>query len=180
MVAKKYFYVLSIIALGFALSGCFGVELALLGAQAVSMTPEKKPAEITPEQQQKVLPANYSITWKSLVDSIKELDLPIINANKQDGQLITDYMPIKKEVFGKQILFAGFAERVDTGRYKLNISLENLSDRTTKVRVKPIIEKYVQYPHSSSVKPQWKIEDSTGVIENVIFQKINEKISGKK
>lgn len=151
------------------MSGIQALEVAKLGGEAVSMAPESRKGAVAKEQE-KVFYSDMEKSWKIVVQSLTELNVPILNSNKSDGLMVTDYVPIGEKVFGEKVLYKGFAERVETGRYKLNISLSAFEDGKVKVSVRPTIEKYVQYPHSSSMKPEWKPQESNGVIERGIFK----------
>lgn len=78
--------------------------------------------------------------------------------------------PFHYKAFGEKVLFKEFAESVETGRYKLNVSLTPVDGGKTKLWVRPTIEKYVQYPNSQSMKPVWKPQESNGVIERAVFK----------
>jgi hypothetical protein len=180
MAARRIFFFMGIICLGLALQyGCMGLEVAMLGAQAVSMTPDRTAGATGKDQQERIFSTEYEKTWKLAVQSMTELNIPILTSNKSDGLMVTDYVPIKEKAFGEKVLYKEFAERVETGRFKLIVAVASLEGGKTKVSVKPAIEKYVQYPHSSSLKPEWKPQESNGVIERAVFQAMTAKVQGE-
>ena len=178
MSTRKWLCLLVIVLAVSVQWGCAGLEVVMLGAQAISTIPERKGGAVVKEDQERIFSTDYEKTWRLAVQSMTELNIPIATPNKSDGLMVTDSITIEQKVFGEKVLYKAFAESVETGRYKLNISLVSLEDGKTKVAVKPFIEKYVQYPHSSSMKPQWKIQESNGVIERAVFKKMEEKVTG--
>ena len=133
------------------------------------------------EDKIKVYSKNFEVVWNAIVDTITEMEIPIKTIDKESGVIITDFVRFHPLYFGKSVLREGktMGENTREGRYMVNATVRPESD-STRVKLNIHTERLSTDRSGIFVEsfPSWKSQPSNGVIEGIIFQKIDSKLSG--
>jgi len=136
----------------------------------------KQMTTVNPIATVRVYAAPLETVGKVLLTLMAEYDLKVIGIEREEGIIRTDFTEFEADSdIGKAALQAvSTSEKIQKGRFKLNVFFDEMVENSVKVRIDCTVEKFAG--SNAEANYRWQSQPSNGEIEKRVFARLEERL----